>query len=235
MGRCSSAIARFGGLCCRTIGAGRESAVGEAKGSSAVGKGLRAALSVLPPSTASYLQQRLFPIPVLGRGLRVIAGSAAAGEGMIKNGPARGLRIDATGTLFSFVLGTCDPDEQRLLVKHLHPGGVYYDLGANIGFFSLLAARLVGPTGHVVAFEPSPVNAAQLQRNIDLNGFTNITLVEAAVSSKTGFAQLDTATKERGQARLAEATKLPVTASSPCGPSPLTAGAARRASLSRSS
>ena len=174
----------------------------DAPESSVVSKGLRAALSILPPSTASYLQRTLFPIPVLGRGLKVISGSAATGEGVIKNGPARGLRIDATGTLFSFMLGTCDPDEQRLLVSHLRPGGVFYDVGANIGFFSLLAARLVGPTGHVVAFEPSPVNAAQLERNIDLNAFTNVTLVEAAVSSQIGFAQFDTATKERGQSRL---------------------------------
>jgi FkbM family methyltransferase len=178
------------------------SVVAEANGSSVIGRGLRAALSALPPSTASYLQRTLFEVPGLGRGLRLISGSAAAGEGVIRHGPARGLRIDATGTLLSFVLGTCDPDEQELVVTHLRDGGVFYDLGANIGFFSLLAARLVGPTGHVIAFEPSPQNAAQLRRNIDLNGFTNITLVETAVSSEEGFAQLDTTTKERGQMRL---------------------------------
>ena len=76
-------------------------------------------------------------------------------------------------------------------------------MGANIGFFSLLAARLVGSTGRVAAFEPLPVNAAQLKRNVDLNGFTNVTLVEAAVSSEAGVAQLDPV-NERVQARLAE-------------------------------
>ncbi len=171
--------------------------------SSAVGRGLRAALSVLPPSTASYLQRTLFPIPVLGRGLRAITASAATGEGVIKHGPARGLRIDATGTAFSFVLGTWDAEEQQLLVSHLRPGGVFYDVGANIGFLSLLAARLVGPAGRVAAFEPLPVNAAQLERNANLNGFTNVTLVEAAVSSEAGVAQFDPA-NERVQARLAE-------------------------------
>jgi FkbM family methyltransferase len=134
--------------------------------------------------------------------MRMLAASAAKGEGVIKHGPARGLRIDATGTGLSFLLGTWGPDEQKLLATHLRSGGVFYDLGAHIGFFSLLAARLVGPTGHVVAFEPSPLNAAQLERNIDLNGFTNVTLVEAAVSSEAGFAQFDPA-HDRVAARLA--------------------------------
>jgi FkbM family methyltransferase len=133
--------------------------------------------------------------------MRLLAASAAKGEGVIKYGPASGLRIDATGTSFAFLLGTWGPDEQKLFATHLHPGGVVYDLGAHIGFFSLLAARLVGPTGRIVAFEPSPPNAAQLERNIGLNGFTNITLVEAAVSSQGGVAQLDP-TDDRVAARL---------------------------------
>jgi len=176
--------------------------VDEASRSSVIGRGLRAAVSVLPPSSAYRLQRVLSPTPVLGRGMRMLAASAAKGEGVIKHGPARGLRIDATGTGLSFLLGTWGPAEQKLLATHLRPGGVFYDLGAHIGFFSLLAARLVGPTGRVVAFEPSPSNAAQLERNIDLNGFTNVTLVEAAVSSESGFGQLDTP-NDRVAARLA--------------------------------
>lgn len=133
----------------------------------------------------------------------MLTASAAAGEGVIKYGPARGLRIDATGTAFSFLLGSYETEEQQILVRHLRRGGVFYDVGANIGFFSLLAARLVGPAGHVAAFEPLPVNAGQLQRNAELNGFSNATLVEAAVSSEAGVARLDPA-NERVQARLAE-------------------------------
>jgi FkbM family methyltransferase len=173
----------------------------EASRSSVIGRGLRAAVSLLPPSTAYHLQRVLSPTPVLGRGMRMLTASAAKGEGVIKYGPASGLRIDATGTGFSFLLGTWGPDEQKFLATRLRPGDVFYDLGAHIGFFSLLAARLVGPTGRVVAFEPSPLNAAQLERNIELNGFTNVTLVEAAVSSEAGFAQFDPA-NDRVAARL---------------------------------
>jgi FkbM family methyltransferase len=170
--------------------------------SSLVGRCLRATVSVLPPSTASYIQRTLFEIPLLGRGMRAMAASAAKGEGVVTHGPARGLRIDATGTAFSFALGTWGEAEQDLLAEHLRPGDVFYDVGAHIGSLSLLAARLVGPAGHVVAFEPSPENAAQLRRNVDLNGFENITVVEAAVSSRAGLARLDLRREERVKARL---------------------------------
>jgi FkbM family methyltransferase len=48
-----------------------------------------------------------------------------------------------------------------------------FDVGANIGFFSVLAARLVGPTGRVISFEPFPANAQQIAHNARLNGFAN--------------------------------------------------------------
>lgn len=62
-------------------------------------------------------------------------------------------------------------------------GGVVVDVGANIGAFSLFAAR---GAGTVLAFEPEPRNHERLRRNIDLNGFRNITPIPMAVSSKTG-------------------------------------------------
>jgi FkbM family methyltransferase len=50
----------------------------------------------------------------------------------------------------------------------------YYDVGANVGFFGVLAARLIGPSGHVICFEPLPENARRIGYNSQLNGFTNI-------------------------------------------------------------
>jgi FkbM family methyltransferase len=67
---------------------------------------------------------------------------------------------------------------------------VVYDIGANLGFFSLVAARLVGPTGRVYAFEPAPENAEAIRRNAALNLVTNVTVVERAVSSRAGTARL---------------------------------------------
>lgn len=71
----------------------------------------------------------------------------------------------------------------------LRPGDTVIDVGANVGWFSLLAATLVGPEGHVIAFEPSHDNVEKLRRNAALNGFTNITVNEAALSDETGTAE----------------------------------------------
>jgi FkbM family methyltransferase len=72
-----------------------------------------------------------------------------------------------------------------------------YDVGANIGFFSLLAARLVGKEGRVVAFEADPEIVARLRENVERNDFGWITVEEKAVWSNSGllfFARTDPAT-----------------------------------------
>jgi FkbM family methyltransferase len=65
---------------------------------------------------------------------------------------------------------------------------VVYDIGANVGFFSVLLARLVGPNGQVYSFEPSPANARQILYNARLNGFANIHVDVAAVGQSDGKA-----------------------------------------------
>jgi FkbM family methyltransferase len=67
-------------------------------------------------------------------------------------------------------------------------GDVVYDVGANIGWYSLLAARGVGANGEVVAFEPSIVNAACVQENAATNGMGNVTVIPAAVTDRDGWA-----------------------------------------------
>jgi len=72
----------------------------------------------------------------------------------------------------------------------LKPGDVFVDIGAHVGYYTLLAARLVGPTGKVYAFEPEPYNHALLCRNIELNGYRNITVIRKAVSNRAGTSVL---------------------------------------------
>jgi FkbM family methyltransferase len=86
----------------------------------------------------------------------------------IRSGPAKGLRFHGGGTA-GYVLGISEPLVQDALVRHLEPGGVFYDVGAHAGFMALLAARLVGPAGAVVAFDPIPVNVALFERNVAAN------------------------------------------------------------------
>ncbi|MDQ8154392.1 MAG: FkbM family methyltransferase [Gemmatimonadota bacterium] len=62
----------------------------------------------------------------------------------------------------------------QLFASVLKPGDTFIDIGAHVGYFSMLAAALVGPEGEVVSFEPSPGNYRQLLEHIALNGFTNV-------------------------------------------------------------
>jgi FkbM family methyltransferase len=72
----------------------------------------------------------------------------------------------------------------------LYPGDTFLDVGAHIGFFTLIAAHMVGPRGRVVAFEPDPTNFSFLQRNIACNRLENVTLIKAAAGEKEGTVTL---------------------------------------------
>jgi FkbM family methyltransferase len=75
---------------------------------------------------------------------------------------------------------------------------VFYDLGANNGYLSLLAASRVGPTGWVYAFEPPPENARRLQELLTVNGIENYQLVSAALSDQSGQADFYLSENENG-------------------------------------
>jgi|SRR5438477_3569692 len=77
---------------------------------------------------------------------------------------------------------------QEALRRELKPGQRFFDLGANAGFFTLLAARLVGPGGHCVAFDPSPENAASVREQLELNEFHHCTVVQEALGDEDGTA-----------------------------------------------
>lgn len=84
-----------------------------------------------------------------------------------------------------------EPYETSLLLRLLRPGDVFVDVGANIGYFSVLAASVVGEQGTVFAFEPDPSNYRLLCANASLNGFdSNIIAVEAALSDTAGEGRL---------------------------------------------
>ena len=80
----------------------------------------------------------------------------------------------------------CDPDVAEIFLKVLREGDTVVDIGANVGFFTLLAAALVGPEGRVVSFEPDPANFARLQANVRANGFEHVTLIHRPVSDHAG-------------------------------------------------
>lgn len=86
--------------------------------------------------------------------------------------------------------GAYSGSQLKVLTTLLQPGSVFVDLGANQGEFTIFAARLVGESGRVFAFEPSPEMQQRLSRNVALNGFTHICIEPVAVADKPGHLTL---------------------------------------------
>lgn len=78
--------------------------------------------------------------------------------------------------------GVWEEYETELSLKLLKPGDCYVDVGANIGYYSLIASRCVGAKGQVISFEPDAKNFALLEQNIALNAGDNIQAFNAALS-----------------------------------------------------
>lgn len=91
-----------------------------------------------------------------------------------------------------------EPDLATELVKRLGLGGVFIDVGAHIGMYSLIAARVVETTGQVFAIEPQQACWTALQRNILLNGLDNIAHVPAAVGARDGQARFSSNSRSMG-------------------------------------
>jgi FkbM family methyltransferase len=95
-----------------------------------------------------------------------------------------------------YMNGTIEPNELALIGRVLEPGMTFIDVGANEGVFALLAARRVGDAGRVIAIEPSRRELGRLRRNIALNGFANVRVIEAALAEVPGSLALHVADDE---------------------------------------
>lgn len=82
--------------------------------------------------------------------------------------------------------GRYEPKETSILSGLVRSGDIALDLGANIGYYTLLLARLVGPEGTVYAFEPDPASFEILQRNVEENGYANVRLERRAAAHRSG-------------------------------------------------
>ena len=81
--------------------------------------------------------------------------------------------------------------ERGLIARLVRRGDRVCDVGANIGYYTLLFERLVGPEGKVVAIEPEPDNLAQLRRLVEVNGFTNVEILPVAAGEAPGEVLLE--------------------------------------------
>jgi FkbM family methyltransferase len=85
---------------------------------------------------------------------------------------------------YIYYFGVWEPHLSALITSRLNAGDVFCDVGANIGYYTLLAAPIVGRSGKVVAIEPSGASFETLQRNVRLNAVNNVRMVNVAVSEK---------------------------------------------------
>lgn len=85
-------------------------------------------------------------------------------------------------------LGSYESEQVKIFESEIKNGDIFFDIGANVGFYSLLAAEFIGPFGKVFSFEPLPENFNYLKKHIEINGYKNIFPFLAAISDKSGFA-----------------------------------------------
>jgi len=104
----------------------------------------------------------------------------------LRQGRLRGQRWIVGSYNHNCWIGTYERRKRAAFEKVVKPGSVVFDIGAHVGFYTLLASILVGEDGKVFAFEPSPRNLNFLNRHIELNGRRNITVMPVAIWSKAG-------------------------------------------------
>lgn len=92
--------------------------------------------------------------------------------------------LDELDALDLSINGIHEPAETELVKKEIKEGAVVIDIGANIGYFSLIFAKLAGPSGKIYAFEPESENFAILQKNIQANGYSNVVMINKAVADR---------------------------------------------------
>lgn len=151
--------------------------------------GLAAAAARLLPAP---LKRGLYKLGPLSRNLRAALNRAAPSglaQVTVAGGGLQGasLLLDMQSEK-DYWLGTYEMELQQAIQHWAKPGQVVYDLGANIGYVSLLFARTVGAQGRVFAFEPLPANQQRLRQNMELNPGLSIELVPAAAAERSGHA-----------------------------------------------
>ena len=154
-----------------------------------------AAVRATAPGAAALA---LLEAPLRTGAIRVGGG---AGGGLLLAGAS--LPVDhAQG--YALVRGTLEPGVQEALRRIVRPGSVVYDVGANIGFFSLLAARFSGRNGRVEAFEPVARNATFIAANAALNDLGGSVVVHPVAVGEAEHTGELLVTRERSWSHLAD-------------------------------
>lgn len=112
----------------------------------------------------------------------------------VLKGPMKGARLvlgslSGKGGGATAYFGEMEPRQTAAMAAEIRPGNVVFDIGANVGYYTILASRVAGPSGKVVAFEPLLRNIEFLRRHVELNNAANVVVMPVALSDTTGSAR----------------------------------------------
>jgi FkbM family methyltransferase len=174
-------------------------------------------MSIVQHLSTSSLLRKIYAlanrVPILGSALRNFSRTAIPSDALvwksIRSGPGKGLQIHLNPRYeMEYLDGDYEASVERILLSNLRPGTVFYDVGAHIGVFSLIAARNLGVQGSVFAFEPDPSNVRRIKENASRNQLEAIRIIPKAVSSTDGRLRFQRASFQSSMNRgvLVEAT-----------------------------
>lgn len=110
----------------------------------------------------------------------------------VRSGPLKGSRfvlgsLSGEGGGASVYFNKMETEQTSEMLGALSTGKTFFDIGANVGYYTILASRLVGPSGNVIAFEPLVRNLSFLHRHVELNNAANVKILPFAVSSENSI------------------------------------------------
>jgi len=109
----------------------------------------------------------------------------------IRHGPLKGKSWNISSGS-KFTRGEYEPENTRAIEAMVKSGDVVFDVGAHVGYFSVLMSDRVGPKGKVISFEPRDINLEFLRQHVRINRCTNIEIIDACVGQRAGAARLET-------------------------------------------
>ena len=98
--------------------------------------------------------------------------------------------LDSSDSLRLSTNGVFEPYTTEVIKQNISNGDLVMDIGANIGYFTLIMAKGIRENGKVFSFEPEPKNFELLKKNVEINNYSNVILEKKAIGNKTGIAKL---------------------------------------------
>ena len=141
------------------------------------------AYGIYKKSASTYKDGVILLLENFGKLINGCSFKLACCELILDGDVANKMMLDINDSLRLSIKGIYEPFETELLKNQIGSGNTVLNIGANIGYYTLIFAKSVGSEGRVFAFEPDPTNFNLLKQNIALNGYQNVTLEQKAVYS----------------------------------------------------